>query len=89
LAGLFRAEPGASVSFGRCALAFATAASLSILLPRGRGLFYAVASIVSLERVLENAHYVSEVMPGRESGLFWDYSLTRLILDGWNSQDGG
>jgi membrane-associated phospholipid phosphatase len=47
---------------GHAALAFATAEALAILYPRARWGFYIVALIVGAERVLENAHYVSDVV---------------------------
>ena len=47
---------------GHAALAFATAQMLAMLIPRWRWLFYAGASLVGLERVLENAHWVSDVV---------------------------
>jgi membrane-associated phospholipid phosphatase len=51
---------------GHAALAFATAAMLSILMPRvgWRVVFYVIASLVAAERVLENAHYPSDVVAG-------------------------
>jgi membrane-associated phospholipid phosphatase len=47
---------------GHATLAFAAAASLAILLPRWRWFFYVGATVVALERVAENAHYVSDVV---------------------------
>jgi len=47
---------------GHACLAFATAAMLAMLLPRQRWLFYFGAALVGLERILENAHYVSDVV---------------------------
>jgi membrane-associated phospholipid phosphatase len=47
---------------GHAALAFATAQMLAMLLPCRRWWFYAIACIVGLERILENAHYASDVV---------------------------
>ncbi len=47
---------------GHAALAFATAAMLASLLPRWRIPFYLIAGFTGLERILENAHYVSDVV---------------------------
>jgi membrane-associated phospholipid phosphatase len=47
---------------GDAALAFASAAALSILWPRWRWAFCAVAAIVAAERVLENAHWLSDTI---------------------------
>jgi undecaprenyl-diphosphatase len=59
--GLFNHQ---DVSFpsGHAALAFATAAALSVLWPRWTLLFYALAAVVGLERILENAHFTSDVI---------------------------
>jgi membrane-associated phospholipid phosphatase len=54
---------------GHAALAFATAAALSILLPRWRYAFYAVAACVAAERVLENAHWLSDVTAAAALGI--------------------
>src|SRR4051794_15297334 len=47
---------------GHAALAFATAASLAILWPRFRWAFYALATIVAIERFGENAHWFSDTV---------------------------
>lgn len=59
--GLFNHQ---DVSFpsGHAALAFATAAALSVLWPRLAVLFYILAAVVGLERILENAHFLSDVV---------------------------
>jgi membrane-associated phospholipid phosphatase len=66
---------------GHAALAFATAASLSILWPRWRWGFYAVATVVAVERVMENAHWFSDAVAAAAMGvggawvvrwLWWD-----------------
>jgi membrane-associated phospholipid phosphatase len=60
--------------------AFAAAASLSILFPRWKWFFYFVALLVAVERVLENAHYVSDVVAGAGLGTVLGLLITRLIL---------
>jgi membrane-associated phospholipid phosphatase len=47
---------------GDATLAFATAACMGILVPRSRPFFLVAAVVVGAERVLENAHYVSDVV---------------------------
>lgn len=66
------------VSFpsGHAALAFATAEALAILLPRWRGWFYAGAALVGMERIAENAHYLSDVV----AGAFWGVLCCRAVL---------
>lgn len=59
--GLFM-QKNLSFPSGHSCTAFATAAALAILLPRWRWAFYFVAGLVAVERVLENAHYVSDVV---------------------------
>jgi len=73
--GLFNHQ---DVSFpsGHAALAFATAAALSVLWPRGRVLFYALAAVVGLERILENAHFVSDVV----AAAFVGWGCVRVIV---------
>lgn len=67
-AGLFN---GSNLCFpsGHAALAFATASALAYLAPKGKWGFYAVASAVALERVGENAHYLSDVVGGAFLGI--------------------
>ena len=55
---------GKNLSFpsGHATLAFATAAMMARLMPRWRWLWYALASMVAAERVLEGAHYLSDAV---------------------------
>jgi membrane-associated phospholipid phosphatase len=78
--GLFHAEKALCFPSGDATLAFATAASLAILLPRGRWAWYAAAVIVAAERVLENAHYVSDVVAGAGIGVMAGAIITRWVL---------
>jgi len=63
---------------GHAALAFATAASLSILWPRWRWGFYAVAAIVAVERVMENAHWFSDAVAAAALGIGGVWVVRRL-----------
>ncbi len=47
---------------GHTMVAFATAAALAILWPRWRALFYLLAALVAAQRVMENAHWLSDVV---------------------------
>ena len=78
--GLFR-EPSLSFPSGDAAHAFAAAASLSILYPRGRVIFYFIAVLVAVERVLENAHYVSDVVAGAGLGIILGMVITNIVLN--------
>jgi membrane-associated phospholipid phosphatase len=69
LKGLFISPPNLSFPSGHATLSFATAASLAILIPRWRWAFFLAASLVAIERVLENAHYVSDVVAGAGLGV--------------------
>lgn len=73
--GLFNHQ---DVSFpsGHAALAFATAAALSVLWPRWTVPFYILAAVVGLERILENAHFVSDVV----AAAFVGWLCVRVIV---------
>jgi undecaprenyl-diphosphatase len=68
LRGLFT-EPGLSFPSGHSCLSFATAMSLTILLPRWSFVWFGLALIVAVERIAENAHYVSDVVGGAGLGI--------------------
>lgn len=80
-AGLF---VGKNLAFpsGHACLAFANAAALGLLLPRGRWAFYVIAAVTAFERVAENAHYVSDVVAGAVLGVAGVY-LVRWVLAGF------
>jgi membrane-associated phospholipid phosphatase len=69
LPGLFGGEKNLCFPSGHACLAFATAAALSLLLPRWRWAFYIGAALVAAERVLENAHYVSDTVAAAALGV--------------------
>jgi membrane-associated phospholipid phosphatase len=78
MAGLFR---GGNASFpsGHVCVAFATAAGMSWLLPRGRWAFYTVAGLLAFERVGELAHYLSDVIAAAGLGVL-AFHLARVGL---------
>jgi len=54
---------------GHATLAFATAAALAYLLPRGGVLFYIVAAGCALTRVILQAHFYSDILMGATLGI--------------------
>ena len=80
LLGLFHPEKALCFPSGDTTLAFATASCLAMLLPRWRVLFWLLAAITGAERVLENAHYVSDVIAGATLGTAVGYFTTRAIV---------
>jgi len=64
---------------GHTTLAFATAAALGMLFPRLRPLWYAVASVVAIERVAETAHWLSDVVAGAALGIAGAYVVAWLL----------
>jgi membrane-associated phospholipid phosphatase len=69
----FTDEPNLSFPSGHTTLAFATAATLGIWIPRWRYVFYALACVTAAERVAENAHYVTDVIAGAGLGTLSAY----------------
>jgi membrane-associated phospholipid phosphatase len=67
--GLLDAEAGFSFPSGDASLAFAMAASLTIVAPKWRALWWTLAVIVGLERIAENAHYPSDIVAGAALGV--------------------
>ena len=74
LSGLIHAESGLSFPSGHTALAFATATCLTVALRRWSALFLLIASAVGAERILENAHYLSDVIAGAGVGILCGYA---------------
>lgn len=68
---------------GHVAWAFATAAAVSILLPRWRWSFYAVAILVAAERVLENAHWTSDAVVAAALGIGGVQLVRRFGHSAW------
>jgi membrane-associated phospholipid phosphatase len=72
-----------SMPSGHATTAFALAFSLAILYPRGRIVWYSYALLLSLSRVMVNAHYLSDVCSGAALGgvtvwLFTIYGMRPL-----------
>ncbi|HSU66254.1 MAG TPA: phosphatase PAP2 family protein [Tepidisphaeraceae bacterium] len=82
LIGLFHPERGLSFPSGHAAMAFATATCLSLVLPRWTVVFVLIATAVGFERVLENAHYLSDVVAGAGLGVLAGIMATRIVR-GW------
>jgi membrane-associated phospholipid phosphatase len=70
---------------GHAAMAFATATALGILWPRYRPVFYAFAAIVAAERVLENSHWLSDVVSGAALGVGGVTLVSRFV---WTEKSG-
>ncbi len=81
LPGVFYAK-ALSFPSGHACLAFATASCLAALFPRGAVVFYSVAVVVGIERVLEGAHYPSDVVAGAAFGILAT-RLAMLLCAGW------
>jgi undecaprenyl-diphosphatase len=81
ITGLFK-DPGLCFPSGHTCLSFATATSLTILLPRWKSLWYLLALFVAGERVLENAHYVSDVVAGAALGTLCALVSAAMLRDG-------
>jgi membrane-associated phospholipid phosphatase len=64
---------------GHATLAFATAAALAYLSPRGRWLFYALAVGCALARVVMQAHFYSDVLVGALLGAFFGHLSARWV----------
>jgi membrane-associated phospholipid phosphatase len=67
-----------STPSGHTIRAFAIMTALSLLFPRGRILFLAIAVLIGLSRVAVTAHYPSDVLFGAFIGIFsalWTYKL--------------
>jgi membrane-associated phospholipid phosphatase len=80
LLGIFASRPDRSFPSGHTCLAFATAMALAIFIPRWRVAFLVIAACVGLERVLEDAHYMSDVVAGAGLGALAAI-LTRFLYE--------
>ncbi len=86
-AGMFT-RGGLSFPSGHACLSFATATTLALAVPRWRWLWFSLAAIVAAERVLENAHYLSDVVAGAGIGvlcgwIMWKAIESRRWFEGW------
>ena len=79
---LFRGfHEGSDLSFpsGHATLAFATAAVLTYLSPRGKGLFLTIAAGTALSRVVMQAHFYSDILLGSVVGWTVGWFVTRAM----------
>lgn len=65
---------------GHTMVAFATAAGLGILWPRWRWIFYFLAVLVAAERVMENAHWLSDTVGAAGLAICGVHLMWRIIL---------
>jgi membrane-associated phospholipid phosphatase len=79
LPGLFGAEKNLSFPSGHACLAFATAAALGLLWPRWRWAFYAAAAVTAVERMVENAHYLSDCVAAAGLGVLAAHAAHALV----------
>lgn len=69
---------------GHATQVFALAACLALLYPRGRHAWFALALVVSLQRVAELAHYPSDVVGGALIGMLGFVAAAKLFrVDAW------
>lgn len=78
LIGLFHPS-GASFPSGHTMLAFAVATCLGRYYPRRKGLFFVIASVVAVERVLEVAHHASDVVATAALAILMTHVLMNLV----------
>jgi len=76
--GLFRSVSGLAFPSGDATMAFAAAACMAVAIPRLSIAFFAWAAAVAAERVLENAHYVSDVIAGAGLGILCAFFVIRI-----------
>jgi len=75
----FLHQKNLSFPSGHTSTAFALAAALGILFPRGRWLFFSVAALTGLQRISENAHFVSDVVAAAGFGVGVTYAALWCI----------
>jgi membrane-associated phospholipid phosphatase len=78
--GFLTGVPNLCFPSGHAALAFAVAASLAILFPRWRWVFYSVAAVTAAERFMEAAHWLSDVVFAAGFGVGCTHLIAWLIL---------
>jgi membrane-associated phospholipid phosphatase len=74
---------------GHTTVAFATATALAILWPRWWPLFYFLAALVGAQRLLENAHWLSDVVGAAGLAICGVHLLWRIIAPWVSPEPGG
>lgn len=72
----FHTQKDLSFPSGHACVAFAMAAALTYLSPRGRRLFLLVAFLTSISRVVMQAHFYSDIIAGGTIGWFCGFGCT-------------
>lgn len=73
-----------SMPSGHTATAVGLAMGLTTLYPRGRWVFYSIAVLAGLQRIVTSAHYLSDVLMGAAIGIFGaTMCLQHRGLGGW------
>jgi len=67
--GLIASHPNRSFPSGHTCLAFAMATALAVYIPQWRLVFFLIATGVGVDRLLEGAHYMSDVVAGAGFGV--------------------
>ena len=65
---------------GHAAMAFAMAFCLAQFYPRGRWVFTGIAVMVGAQRIVGQAHYISDAVAGACVGVAMAWAITRLTL---------
>ncbi len=73
--------PADSFPSGHTQTAFAVAAVLALLAPRWRYSAYLLAGLVGLSRLVNSAHYLSDVVGGAFIAVAVCFALRRILLD--------
>ncbi len=69
LPGLLVSPPNLCFPSGHSTLAFAAMTSLGMVFPRWRWVFWTIAALTGISRVVEGAHYASDVIAGIAVGV--------------------
>lgn len=83
----FPGGPNQAMPSGDAALAFATAAALSWIFPRGRVAWYLMAVLVAAQRVIVNAHYLSDTVVAAAVGVLCTVAARRILKAAWPAVD--
>jgi undecaprenyl-diphosphatase len=76
--GLLHSVSGLAFPSGDATMAFAGAMCMAIALPRWSATFFFWGVLVAAERVLENAHYMSDVVAGAGLGILCAMAAVRI-----------